>query len=71
MGGVVVLSGQLPSSMVIKHMPNCIEGILGSLINKIIMMNEVWLALCLGPMDTQEAFINSSTCHLTLYSVQE
>lgn len=50
--------------MLIKDMPNCIEGIFGTLINKMIVMDEVWLALCLGPMDTEEGFINTYMCHL-------
>lgn len=60
-------SRQLPSFMLIKDMPNCIEGIFGTLINKIIVMDEVWLALCLGPMDTEEGFINTYTCHPRVY----
>lgn len=40
--------------MLIKDMPNCIEGIFGTLINKMIVMDEVWLALCSGPMDTKD-----------------
>lgn len=50
--------------MLIKDMPNCIEGISGTLINKMIVIDEVWLALCLGPMDTEEGFINTYMCHL-------
>lgn len=55
----------LPSFMLIKDMPNCIEGIFGTLINKMILMNEVWRTLCLGPMSTEEGFINTYTCHLS------
>lgn len=54
----------LPSFMLIKDMPNCIEGIFGTLINKMIVMDEVWSALCLLPMDTEEGFINTYMCHL-------
>lgn len=49
--------------MLIKDMPNCIEEIFGTLINKMIVMDEVWLMLCLGPMDTEEGFINTYKCH--------
>lgn len=50
--------------MLIKDMPNCIEGIFGLLINKMIMMDEVYLALCLGLMAAEEGFINTYTsCH--------
>lgn len=31
-----------------------------------IMMDEVWLTLCLGPMNTEEEFINTYMCHLTV-----
>lgn len=61
--GVAGQSGQLPSFMLIKDMPNCIEGIFGTLITKMIVMDEVWLVLCLGPMDTEEGFINTYMCH--------
>lgn len=57
-------SGQLPSFLLIKDTPNCIEEIFGTLINRMIMMDEVMPALCLGPSDTEERFINSYTCHL-------
>lgn len=30
-----------------------------------IVMDEVWLVLCLGPKDTDEGFINTYTCHLS------
>lgn len=50
--------------MLIKDMPKCIEGIFGTLINKMILMDEVLLALCLGPIDREEGFINTYTCHL-------
>lgn len=30
-------------------------------------MDEVWLALCLGPMDTEEGFINTYMCHQPVY----
>lgn len=58
------MSRQLPSFMLIKDMPNCIEGIFGTLINKMIVMDEVWIALCLGPVDTGEGFINTYMRHL-------
>lgn len=57
-------SRHLSSFMLIKDMPNCIEGIFGTLINKMIVIDEVWLALCLGPVDTEEGFINTYMCHL-------
>lgn len=63
------MSGQLPSFMLIKDMPNCIEGTFGTFINKMIVMDEVWLALCLGLMDKEEGFINTYTCHLASVSV--
>lgn len=58
------MRGHVPSFTLIKDMPNCIEGIFGTLINKMIVMDEVWLALCLGPMDTEGGFINTYMCHL-------
>lgn len=64
MVGGRVQSGQLPSFLLIKDTPNCIEEIFGTLINRMIMMDELMLALCLGPSDTEERFINSYTCHL-------
>lgn len=63
-GEVEGQSGQLPSFLLIKDTPNCIEEIFGTLINRMIMMDELMLALCLGPSDTEERFINSYTCHL-------
>lgn len=38
---VVGLDKQLPSFILIKDMPNCIEVISGTLINKIFMIDEV------------------------------
>lgn len=29
-----------------------------------IVIDEVWLALCLGLVDPEEGFINTYTCHL-------
>lgn len=62
-GGGQAMCGQLPSFMLIKDMPNYIEGIFGTLINKMIVIDEVCLALCLGPMATEEGFINTYACH--------
>lgn len=64
---LVGLNRQLPSFMLIKDMPNSIEGIFGTLINKMTVMDEVRLVLCLGPKDTGEGFINTYTCHLPAY----
>lgn len=67
---MVGLSTQLPSFLLIKNMPNCIEAISGALINKIFVMDEVVVALCLGPMDREEEFINTYICHYILVCIR-
>lgn len=47
-GDVGAQSGQLPSFLLIKDTPNCIEEIFGTLINRMIMMDELMLELCFG-----------------------
>lgn len=65
-GGVVKPSRRLPSFMLIKYTPNCIEiffFFLGTFIYKMGVMDEVRLALCFGLKETEEGFINTYTCH--------
>lgn len=50
--------------MLINYMPNCIEEIFfGSLIYKMMVMDEVRLVFCFGLKKTEEGFINTYTCH--------
>lgn len=54
-----------PSFLLIKDMPNCIGGdLFGTLINRMIMMDEPMPMLCLGPSETEEKLINIYTSGL-------